>query len=180
MEDGGDAPRVTLGQMQLNKRKDWFSRSLYLCLSVLIGIEWNGSCLVNVILNCFTKNRTSIKIKDLATRCWIASEVKFQFVHFVISTSFGMFESSWGYRCLLPCTFLSFPIPNNTNANFIYYFFFFLNINHIFLMRQMLTEIRSPFLQLCPMVLRIEEIKMKKKSGFDSSLFLSPMKPASR
>ena len=34
MEDGGDAPRVTLGQMQLNKKeKDWFSRSLYLSVS---------------------------------------------------------------------------------------------------------------------------------------------------
>jgi len=150
--DSEDAPRVTHGQQAVIRSFFSFSLSLF-----LIGIDWNVRCLVNV-LNPFKqkKERTSIKWP-----CYLLLDCLWsKSVQFVISTSrHGMSRSSCGwYRCLLLVCF--FPFPHNTNADFII-ILLLLHKSYIFPLRQILTEIRSPFLKFCPMVLSIEEIKMK-------------------
>ena len=72
-----------MGQKEAVKRLDFFfflslSLSLLLSLSLslfLIGIEWNVRCLVNVLNPFKQKKGTNFHHNDLATCCWIASEV---------------------------------------------------------------------------------------------------------
>lgn len=73
---------------------------------------------------------------------------------FVIMTArLGMFSSSWGYRCLFLVHY--YPFLFFTSIQILYYYYSSGNIN----LWQILTEISSPFLKSCFMVLNI-----KKKS----------------
>lgn len=110
---------------------------------------------VNVVLNPFFKtqkeNITLMKKTSFGSVCGFFS--------------FWMFRSSWGYRCL-SCIFLSPPLPWLHQRRL----YILLLLYKSYIPYEAMTEPRSPFLQFCPMVLSIEEIKTTK-CGFDSCPF---------
>lgn len=54
-----------------------------------------------------------------------------------------------------------FPTTPMQTLYYYYYNYYFYFITDLILLLRQMTEIRCPFLKSCPMVLSIEEIKMK-------------------
>lgn len=124
----------------------------------LIGNKWDVRYLVYVVLNSFKHKRKELPSERPC--CLLLVRLSSHFVEFVISTScLGMCRS--GVGCIGASFLYNYApfLSQQHQCRHYYYnsYYYYYYTNSIFLLRQILIEIRSPFLKSCPMVLSIEK-----------------------